>query len=83
MDQFTGVKHEAKGFYGVFINGQRVTYASNPRDAATKLAKEEARAQMNAQRDASTAAWKAKNGAVEYSKSQSQLEAACPDFYSL
>ncbi len=79
MDNFTGVKREGHGFYGIWINGQIVGNAHNPKAAQEKFAKEEARAAMNAQRDASTAAWKAK----QYSKSQAQLEAICPDFYTL
>lgn len=83
MNEFTGIKREGHGFYGIWINGQIVGNAHNPKDAAAKFAKEEARAAMNAQRDASTAAWKAKQAQVEYSKSQAQLETLCPNFYSL
>jgi hypothetical protein len=79
MEKFNGVKREGHGFYGVFINGERVTFAHNPKAAQEKFAKEEARAAMNAQRAASVAAWKA----GQVSKSQAQLEAICPDFYTL
>ncbi len=57
MEKFTGVKREGHGFYGVFINGERVTFAHNPKAAKEKLAKEEARAAMNAERAASVAEW--------------------------
>lgn len=55
--EFTGVKREGHGFYGVFINGERVTFAHNPKAAQAKFEKETARAQMNAERAASVAAW--------------------------
>lgn len=57
MEKFNGVRKEGHGFYGVFINGERVTFAHNPKAAQAKFEKETARAQMNAQRAASVAAW--------------------------
>ncbi len=54
---YTGVKREGHGFYGIYIAGVLTTTAHNPKDAAAKLEKEVARAAMNAQRAASVAAW--------------------------
>ncbi len=57
MDKFTGVRREGHGFYGIYIAGVLTTTAHNPKAAQEKLAKETARAAMNAQRAASVAEW--------------------------
>ena len=78
-----GIRKEGHGYYGIWINGEIVASAHNPKDAQAKFAKEEARAQMNAQRDASNTAWEAKRDAAQYSMTESQVEEICPDFYTL
>ena len=67
MESFTGVKREGKGFYVVYINGEDEGHATNPQLAAAKLEKQIARAEANAQRDASMAAYMTQRVEVEYS----------------
>lgn len=70
MDNFTGVRKEGRGYYVAWINGEISGSASNPAAAQAKFEKEVARAQMNAQRAASNAAWEARRAEcaeVEYS----------------
>lgn len=55
--EFTGVKREGHGFYGIYIAGVLTTMAHNPKAAQAKFDKEVARAQMNAKRAASVAEW--------------------------
>ena len=67
MGKFTGVRKEGRGYYVAWINGEIAGSASNPTAAQAKFEKELDRAQMNAQRDASTAAWKSQRAEIEYS----------------
>lgn len=66
MENFTGVKKKAHGFYAIYIAGEMVTFAKNPKAAKEKLAKEETRAQMNAQRAAAQTAWCVANPEAAY-----------------
>ncbi len=66
--EFTGVKKEGRGFYVVYVNGEDEGHATNPAAAAAKLEKQIARFEMNAQRDASMAAYMTQRAEVEYSR---------------
>lgn len=64
---FSGVRKEGRGYYVAWLNGEIVGSAPNMAAAKEKFNKQVERAQMNAQRDAATAAWSAKRAEIEYS----------------
>ena len=55
--KFTGFRKEARGCWGIWIEGEIVTFAKTENDAQTKLAKE-------VRRHADIMAWKAQQAAV-------------------
>ena len=67
MGKFSGVKHEGRGHYSIWFNGDVLGSASNPTQAQAKFEKEVQRALVNAERERANAAWTAKRAEVEYS----------------
>ncbi len=67
MGKFTGVTREGRGGYTIWVNGDALSTAKNPTEAAAKLDKELNRHAINAEREVSNAMWAAQRAEVEYS----------------
>lgn len=70
MGNFTGTTRETRGGYTIWINGEAVTTAKNPTEAAAKLEKEVNRHAVNAAREAVTSIWKSERAEVAYNDAE-------------